>query len=143
MYGGLCREGLNPVVHDFVFPDLHAMQRENAAMTRAICQHIDVSALSLMEGRNQIKCFTSKSVRKASMTKNRVNSELDIEEEYERSGHIHPSPGVNPHVEGYVGSCSAKNAPASLAVAGYNPPILYPILIVLPAYVMCRMPCRG
>ena len=61
-----------------------------------------------------------------SMTKNRVNSELDIEEEYERSGHIHPSLSVNPHAEGCVGSCPAKNAPAGLAMAGYkNPHIIY------------------
>lgn len=128
MFGGLCRDNYDPVVHDFMFPHLHSMLRENVArrMTRAVRQHIDTSALALEEGRKRVKCFLSKSMRIGSMTENRVNQELDIEEEYERSGHIHPSLTVNPHAEGYIGSCPAKNAPAGLAMAGYkNPHVIY------------------
>ena len=55
MYDGLCCEGLDPIVHNCVFPHLHAMQQENVAkrMTRAIHQHIVVSALCISHGRKE------------------------------------------------------------------------------------------
>ena len=130
MFGGLYRANLESATMDFVFPYLHSTTRENVArrLTNVIRNNIDVCLLNKDDGKKRLKAFTSKSLRKGSMTENRLNPELTIEHEYERSGHVLADFSMNRNAEGYIGSCPAKNAPGGLAMAGYQNPHVVPYL---------------
>ena len=129
MFGGLDRARMVPHIKDFIFPHLHKCSRENASkrMTAAIRAHIDADSLSPEAAEKFKKCYTSWSMRKASMTENRINAQLDIQEEYERSGHTIGDGGMTAHAEGYVGSTPAKNAPGGCALADYPNPHVIPV----------------
>jgi hypothetical protein len=54
------------------------------------------------------------------MTENRVQRDLNTQEEYARSGHTTPEQNTN--AEGYVKSTAAMSAPGGKALAGYLDP---------------------
>ena len=110
MFGGLVRDNPESPVLDFIFPYLHNMSRDNVArrLPNTICQNIDVCSLDSEEGKKRIKAFTSKSIRRGTMTENCLNPELTIQHEYERSGHVLADLAVNHNAEGYIGSCPGK-----------------------------------
>lgn len=64
------------------------------------------------------KSFTSRSTRKGGMTEMRMNPDLNIKEEYGRSGHT-ILPGGNANAEGYVESTPVMNFPGGMSMAGY------------------------
>ena len=129
VFGGLDRAMMPPHIVDFVFPHLHKCSRENASrrMTSAIRAHIDADSLPKEAAAKLKKCYTSRSVRKAAMTENCVNTHLSVQEEYERSGHTLGDTGLTGHAEGYVGSTPAKNAPGGCALADYPNPHVIPV----------------
>ncbi len=112
MFGGARRDGVSEAKKDFMFPSLHKMNKNSVAghVTRFIQSNISDPELK--------KRYTSRSTRKAAMTENRMHPDLDILEEYARSGHT--APGMNSNAEGYIESTPGMNAPGGMALAGYN-----------------------
>jgi len=108
MWGGLDKSGIDPEIKDFVFPNLHSMKRESVAgrLTKVIRNSIDVTRPSKEEAKKRKNCYSSRSMRRGSMTKNRANPDLSLLEEYERSG--------------IVGSTPAVTTPGGLALAGFK-----------------------
>lgn len=113
MLGGLRREHVEDEIKDFMFPHLHAMKKESVArkLTRSIQKNINAEE-------EVKKSYTSRSMRKGTMTENRMHPDLSSQEEYARSGHTPPEHNLN--AEGYIEFTPAMNAPAGLAVAGYS-----------------------
>ena len=54
------------------------------------------------------------------MTENRAHPNLNMAEEYTRSGHTHNSNNANMDAEGYIEQIPALNTPCGLAAAGRN-----------------------
>ena len=80
MHGGIERNQCDPRVKDYVFPYLHNMKKEGVArkLTNTIRQHIDVTNMSTEDAKKHKGCYTSRSVRKGSMTENRLHPDLCI-----------------------------------------------------------------
>lgn len=112
LFGGLRRDDVKEATKNFVFPYLHDMKRDGVAerMTRNLRSNI--------EHEERRKAFTSRSMRKGAMGDHRMIRDLDLIEEYARSGHNHPS--MNSNAEGYIESNPAINAPGGLAAAGFT-----------------------
>ena len=54
------------------------------------------------------------------MTENRVHPDLNMAEEYTRSGHTKSNVNINMDAKGYIEQIPALNAPGGLAVAGHT-----------------------
>ena len=90
--------------HDYMFPRLFNMQVQNVAkrLTNVLRDNMNVSSLTREEGEKRKAEFTSRSMRKGTMTENRVHPDLNMAEEYTRSGHSRNSANVNIDAEGYI-----------------------------------------
>ena len=60
----------------------------------------------------ELRQFSSRSMRKGGMTQLHVDRNLSTQEEYARSGHT--APGSNANAEGYINYTPAMSAPAGL-----------------------------
>jgi len=112
MYGGIRRDGISDALKTYVFPHLHNKRRDKVAA--GLTSHIRAQIPLLDQPR-----FSSRSLRNAVMTENRMHPDLSMQEEYARSGHTH-APGENKNAEGYIQSTPALNAPGGMALAGYT-----------------------
>jgi hypothetical protein len=104
MYGGARRSNYPDEYKDFVFPYLHSIRSDGVArpITTAMQQNI----------KNEVhhKSFTSRLTCKGGMTEMQMNPDLNIKEEYGRSGHT-ILPGGNTNAEGYIESTPVMNFP--------------------------------
>ena len=84
LYEGLGRAGMPEYKRDFVWPNLHDLQVKNAGkrLINTICQNMDTSMLSSEQAQQWKNQFTSRSMRKGTMTENRVHPDLNMAEEY-------------------------------------------------------------
>ena len=121
-YGGLERAHMPEHKKDFVWPNLNDTQASNAArkLTNTIRQNMDTSMLTSEQAKIRKNEFTSRSMRKGTMTENRLHPDLNIAEEYARSGHTPRTNSVNIDAEGYIEQIPALSAPGGLAVAGHS-----------------------
>ena len=122
LYGGLERAGMPEYKRDFVWPNLHDSKAKNAAtrLTTTIRQNMETSTLTSEQAQERKNEFTSRSMRKGTMTENRVHPDLNMAEEYARSGHTPRTNTVNIDAEGYIEQIPALTAPGGLAVAGHS-----------------------
>jgi hypothetical protein len=119
LFGGLRRDGSERTgaIVNYVFPSLHGMKQESvaASLTKMIKKYVKAQY-----GEKRSKAYSIRSTRKAAMTENRVQQDLNTQEEYSRSGHTAPEQNTN--AEGYVESTAAMSAPGGKALAGYLDP---------------------
>ena len=89
---------------DFIWPNRHDLQAKNAAkrLTATTRQNMDTSMLSSDQAQQRKNEFTSRSMRKGTMTENCVHPDLNMAEECTRSGHIKSNVNVNMDAEGYI-----------------------------------------
>ena len=59
-------------------------------------------------------------MKKGTMTENCVHPDLNMVEEYTRSGHTKSNVNINMDAEGYIEQIPALNPPDGLAVAGHT-----------------------
>ncbi|KAL7494080.1 hypothetical protein ACHAWT_003130 [Skeletonema menzelii] len=116
LFDGLRRDKCTALKAPYIFPHLRSMKNESVAsrMTRTLRGNIEFP--------HRREAFTSRSMRKGSMTEIRLHRDLSYEEELARSGHTigGGGPPKNSNAEGYIASTPGMNAPGGLAMAGYE-----------------------
>ena len=116
LFGGLRRDTVSDLKKPFIFPHLRSIRSDSVAnrMTKTLQNNIEFP--------DRKPAFTSRSMRKGSMTENRLHRDLSPDEEVARSGHTPGGggPPKNSNAEGYVASTPGMNAPGGLALAGYT-----------------------
>ena len=117
LYDGLARAGMAEHKWDYIFPYLHQNQVSNVAErpTQAIHNNINTSMLTPEHSKHQKNKFTSRSMRKGTRTENHVHPDLNMAEEYTRSGHTRNSNNINMDAKGYIEHIPTLNTPGGLA----------------------------
>ena len=80
LFGGLRRDGSKTgAIVNYVFPSLHGMKQESvaASLTKMIKKYVKAQY-----GEKRSKAYSIRSTRKAAMTENRVQRDLNTQEEY-------------------------------------------------------------
>jgi len=112
LFGGLRRDGVHERLKDFVFPDLHALSMDS------ITGRLTNGIRATIPDETRKRDFTTRSTRKGAMGENRMNQNLTLKQEYERSGHTGQE--QNSNAEGYVDSLPAMNAAGGMSLAGFK-----------------------
>ena len=92
------------------FPWLHQNATSNLArrLTEIIRDNMDTLMLAQEHAKQRKNEFTSRSTRKGTMTENRVHPDLNVAEEYIRSGHTRRNTNINVDAEGHIEQIPAR-----------------------------------
>ena len=112
LYGNLQRAGVSDVKKPFIFFYLQDVKQKSLSkrLTDTVREHCPDP--------EQKRILSSKSTKKGVMTENRMNPDLSIKEELNRSGHTGSE--TNSNAEGYICATPAASHPGAMAVSGYK-----------------------